>query len=144
MISENFQRHSCFLPLEEVFWKFPKTFVFYCGFGSDVFRAWRIVLRNLERSAIYCRWPFINIRFVIPDDFIVTFIVQYQTQYNDVRRYNNLTYKSFSPNHSIIDCVSCQLRNFLLQEIWLEDSDAYTRLDFSVRSRKTRKCTEVA
>ena len=54
----------------------------------------------------------------------------------------NLTYKSFSPNHSCIDCVSCQLRNFLLLEIRLEDSDAYTRLNSSVR-KKTPKCAEV-
>ena len=25
--------------VEEVFWKFSETFVYYCGFGSDVFRA---------------------------------------------------------------------------------------------------------
>ena len=40
-----------------------------------------------------------------------------------------------------IDCVWCQLRNFLLPKIRLEDS-AYTRLNSSVR-RKTCKCAEV-
>ena len=38
MISENFQRQSCSLPLEEVFWKFSEIFVYHSGFGSDVFR----------------------------------------------------------------------------------------------------------
>ena len=35
-ISENFQGQSCFLSLEKVFWKFLETFVYYCGFGSDI------------------------------------------------------------------------------------------------------------
>ena len=42
-------------------------------------------------------------------------------QYNNAGRYYNLTYKSVSPNHSCIDCVSCQLCNFLLPKIRLED-----------------------
>ena len=46
-------------------------------------------------------------------------------QYNNVGRYYNLTYKSFSPNHPCIDCVTCQLCNFLLLKIRLEDF-AYT------------------
>ena len=62
-------------------------------------------------------------------------------RYNDVGRYYNLTYKSFSLNHSCIDCVSCQLCYLLVAKIRLGDS-AYTRLDSSVR-RKTRKCAEV-
>ena len=46
-------------------------------------------------------------------------------QYNGGGRNYNLTYKSFSPNHSCIDCVSCQLCNFLLPKIPLDDF-AYT------------------
>ena len=47
---ENFQRQSCFLPLEEVFWKFSEIFVFYCGFNSDVFR------KSLRRHAFLAVW----------------------------------------------------------------------------------------
>ena len=51
-------------------------------------------------------------------------------QYNDLGRYYNLTCKSFIPNDSRIDCVSCQLCNFLLPKIQ-DSSNHETRLKFS-------------